>query len=229
MNKKMTLAEKQHIRTNKVKDYIRSLPAGKAIYTRDLIFAAGHTPETYGTGWSFVKTLLKRRVISKTPDVLDRRKTVWAVLDDVRTLKPVAVFPAPVAPAVEKKPKRKTETVVVVESNVASTIEKMAKDYYWETGNTDLKGFVAWARDVNGGVVGMLSPIKFVIGAIVLLPITLYASYRNDRARRRAAMLNDDGTAAQRQRAHDRGECPKWLGGYRCKGGENNLEGICHF
>jgi hypothetical protein len=59
--------------------------------------------------------------------------------------------------------------------------------------------------------------IRLILGMLLLTPVMMVLEMRIFRATKRSHRLQVDGTFEQRKKAHDRGECPKSLGGYMCK------------
>lgn len=86
----MNRTAKNKLRTQRVFEFIREQVGGEA-QIRDLIFAAGYDaddPNQYGTGWSFIKRLVRDNIITQSDGSDPKNGYIkqWAIPSDVHVV-----------------------------------------------------------------------------------------------------------------------------------------------
>lgn len=144
LDNKLGKKGKVRLRTNGVKDLIRSKEAGHLFSYRDLIYAAGYREDQYGTGWAFIKRLIKNNKIKIVDEQPGKRKQAYCVPGDVQT-RPgpygTTIPPEEPKPQEADAPKGLVGNVEVLYS--IENIVHNAKQFAWEHNSDSLREFIA--------------------------------------------------------------------------------------
>lgn len=157
--------KRRALKIERIKEFIRSKPAGTKFRMEDLMYAAGYGSENYASGYAFITGLRKNGIldIEKTSKF---KKTV-TIPEDVKVKKlnepvevPEAPEEAPVEPetlvneldspptapepdwdALWAKEKRANQPEID-ELTLIRHIEMLAKEFSWKNDSNDLREFV---------------------------------------------------------------------------------------
>lgn len=145
---------KSQLRTESVKEFLRSKPAGTTVTISHLMSAAGYNPRTsYGVGWAFIGRLLRDKVIVCDDPLSKKFEKSYSIPGDTHTVKPANWKPSDNPPyGVPKEATEKPQTFETEKPGLVGTVQTLytvenivqnAKQFAWERNSDSLRDFIA--------------------------------------------------------------------------------------
>jgi hypothetical protein len=153
----MSKAAKAKLRRERVKDFIRSQPAGTIIKQTDLAIAAGYD-KSQGHGWAFINRMVKNKHIDKdTSEGVS--KPSWTVRGDAKIKPPLkAELPKDMPEVADKTPESVAAKIAKqlpkfdmhlteidqLKEVSAGMVTQQAKEFAWTYNSDSLRDFIKW-------------------------------------------------------------------------------------
>lgn len=142
----LSKAAKAKLRRERVKDYIRSQPAGAIIKQTELAAAAGYD-QSQGHGWAFVNRMIKNGHITKDTSEGAHRPS-WTVKGDARVVRQKAEVKVPDQPMPTPEPTQHFRFEATSTSEFAEAAngwtKQLAKEFAWQYNSDSLREFIKW-------------------------------------------------------------------------------------